>query len=602
MRSGNVLEASRLTVRLDCGGGRALDVVTDVSFTLQAGRCLAIVGESGCGKSVTALSVMGLLPETMYLASGTLRVDGLEVTELTEGEMQKVRGAKAAMIFQEPATSLNPVITVGDQIAEAVLLHRSVTKTEAQRAAGDWLDRVGLGADKAGRFAHELSGGQKQRVMIAMALACEPRVLVADEPTTALDVTLQAQILDLVERLCRETGVALLLITHDLALVRRYADRVALMYAGMVVEMRDTDAFFTAPRHPYAAQLLAAVPSREKAGRELPHIAGSVPSLEAMPEGCRYAPRCAQCAARCLGDVPAVSTDDGGWVRCCEKKPLSLPTAPALTETAGTSSSAVLEVSDLTVEYVRDGGLFKRAQTTRAVDGVSLRLEAGRTLALVGESGSGKTTLAKAVLGLLEPTGVRIGGSIVLNGRAAYDRRGRFDGRLRRFAQIVFQDPFASLDPRMSVGACIEEGLAALEAGMDRRERERRIAELLERVGLAPDAARRLPHEFSGGQRQRIAVARALAVRPQLLVCDEPTSALDVSVQAQVLNLLRDIQRDTGIAMLLITHNFAVVEYAAHRVAVMKDGRLVEAGNARDVLTHPRQDYTRTLLSAVPRL
>lgn len=595
-----VLRVENLTVRI--GSRNSLEAVTDVSFTLTKGECFALVGESGCGKSLTALSLMRLLPEGVHAQSGKVILSGTNLMALTEGEMQSVRGAKIAMIFQEPATSLNPVMTVGDQIVEAVRLHEAADRKTARARALEWLRRVGLDEPerRLSAFPHELSGGQKQRVMIAMALACEPDVLVADEPTTALDVTRQAQILDLLKELGKEKGVAILLITHDLALVRRYADRVALMYAGNIVESAPVKDFFERPLHPYAQLLLSAVPSADKSGRTLTGIAGAVPDLSAMPAGCRFAPRCPLAEASCGKTAPMLKKVAlERLVRCPKARVLELSSGRAL-EFSSSSEETVLKLTDVSVTYEAGGGLFSRKKAFEAVRGVTLELKAGRTLALVGESGSGKTTLAKAALGLL--TDARVTGGVEIAGSPAFDARGRFKHPLRAAAQIVFQDPFASLDPRMSVGELVAEGILAVRPETGKDEAKREVARLLERVGLPSGAFSRLAHEFSGGQRQRIAIARALAVRPRLVVCDEPTSALDVSVQAQILNLLRQIQAEEGVSYLFITHNFAVVEFMAHEAAVMRKGQVVEQGKAAQILTHPQHPYTRELLSAVPRL
>lgn len=595
-----VLRVENLTVRI--GSRNPLEAVTDVSFTLTKGECFALVGESGCGKSLTALSLMRLLPEGVHAQSGKVILSGTDLMALTEGEMQSVRGAKIAMIFQEPATSLNPVMTVGDQIVEAVRLHEAADRKTARARALEWLRRVGLDEPerRLSAFPHELSGGQKQRVMIAMALACGPDVLVADEPTTALDVTRQAQILDLLKELGKEKGVAILLITHDLALVRRYADRVALMYAGNIVESAPVKDFFERPLHPYAQLLLSAVPSADKSGRTLTGIAGAVPDLSAMPAGCRFAPRCPLAEASCGKTAPMLKKVAlERLVRCPKARVLELSSGRAL-EFSSSSEETVLKLTDVSVTYEAGGGLFSRKKAFEAVRGVRLELKAGRTLALVGESGSGKTTLAKAALGLL--TDARVTGGVEIAGSPAFDARGRFKHPLRAAAQIVFQDPFASLDPRMSVGELVAEGILAVRPETGKDEAKREVARLLERVGLPSGAFSRLAHEFSGGQRQRIAIARALAVRPRLVVCDEPTSALDVSVQAQILNLLRQIQAEEGVSYLFITHNFAVVEFMAHEAAVMRKGQVVEQGKAAQILTHPQHPYTRELLSAVPRL
>ena len=584
-----ILNVKNLSVQID--GPKPLTAVEDVSFSIRSGECFALVGESGCGKSLTALSLMRLLPDGLSVAQGEVVLKGTDLMELTEREMQAVRGDRIAMIFQEPATSLNPVMTVGEQIVEAVRLHENIGKEEAKQRALQWLTRVGLDEPQKrfDAFAHELSGGQKQRVMIAMALACRPDVVVADEPTTALDVTRQAQILDLLRELQKEHGIALLLITHDLALVRQYADRVALMYAGQIVEQSRVADFFENPTHPYARLLLSAVPSADKSAQALTGIAGSVPELSAMPEGCRFAPRCP--AMRSLAPCRLVR---------CFYPEVPVASRATFVTTATRTDETVLKLTDVSVTYGSRGGLFSRQKAFEAVSHADLTLSRGRTLALVGESGSGKTTLGKAALGLLE--NATVSGSVEIVGEEAFDTRGRFKQHLRSCAQIVFQDPFASLDPRMSVGELVSEGILALRPGLSKTDARRKVRELLDSVGLPSGAADRLAHEFSGGQRQRIAIARALAVEPKIVVCDEPTSALDVSVQAQILNLLREIQAEQGVSYLFITHNFAVVEFMAHEVAVMQRGRIVESGTAEDVLTHPQHAYTKTLLAAVPRL
>lgn len=595
-----ILNVKNLCVRI--GRQSALTAVSDVSFALHSGECFALVGESGCGKSLTALSLMRLLPQGVFVSSGEVRLHGNDLMRITESEMQQVRGARMAMIFQEPATSLNPVMSVGEQIVEAVRLHENLTRPQARQRALEWLRRVGLDDPerKIDAFAHELSGGQKQRVMIAMALACNPDVVVADEPTTALDVTRQAQILDLLKELQKERGIALLLITHDLALVRRYADRVGLMYAGQIVEQSSVEAFFSHPCHPYARLLLSAVPSADKSARTLTGIAGAVPELSNMPQGCRFAPRCPLTKPECLRHCPDMqSVSPGREVRCLHPKGV-ISTESGQVVNLPKARETVLKLENVSVTYSAAGGLFSRGRTFNAVQGASLELARGRTLALVGESGSGKTTLGKAALGLLENAAVT--GRVQIAGEEAFDVRGRFKRHLRSCAQIVFQDPFASLDPRMSVGELVGEGILALRPEISKLQVRSEVSRLLDRVGLPESAANRLAHEFSGGQRQRIAIARALAVNPAVVVCDEPTSALDVSVQAQILNLLREIQAADGVSYLFITHNFAVVEFMAHEVAVMQKGRIVESGYASDVLAHPTHPYTQALLAAVPRL
>ncbi|WP_337558595.1 ABC transporter ATP-binding protein [Duodenibacillus massiliensis] len=606
LKKHSMLDVKSLAVDFYLPSGK-VTALKDISFTVSPGETLALVGESGCGKSLTALALMRLLPAQAGVSAGDVVLDGVSLPDLPEDAMCRVRGAKMAMIFQEPATALNPVMTVGEQIAEVIRLHENPGKDVVRQKVLQWLTRVGIDKpeERIDAFPFELSGGQKQRVLIAIALAGNPDVVIADEPTTALDVTLQAQILDLLKDLQKERNLALLLITHDLAVVKRYADRVALMYAGEIVEEAPCSAFFASPLHPYAAGLLSAVPSTAKRGQHLSGIAGRVPNLNEMPAGCRFADRCAKAREACRkAPVPQVPVKGGPdrRVRCLN--PGRLPAAHAdVTESplTETGSHEVLRAEHLSVTFVKSRGLFKKPLLTPAVNDVTLTVREGETVALVGESGSGKTTLGKAVLRLIEGD-VRITGRVVCGGIEALTAKGEDLTKLRRANQMIFQDPFSSLDPRMSVGESITEGMRALGIGETKEERLKRAAGLLERVGLPASAAERLPHEFSGGQRQRIAIARALAANPRLIICDEPTSALDVSVQAQILNLMKAIQKETGVAYLFITHNFAVVEYLADRVAVMEKGRLVEAGDAAEVLCNPQAAYTKRLLKAVPRL
>jgi peptide/nickel transport system ATP-binding protein len=508
----SLLDVRDLTVRIG-----AKTPVDGVSFAIARGETFALVGESGCGKSMTALALMRLLPNAAQIAGGAVRFADADLLAKTEAEMRAVRGGKIGMIFQEPATSLNPVLTVGMQIEEALRLHAG---GDVQARVVELLAAVGIPDPqrRAGEYPFQMSGGMKQRVMIAMALAGEPELLIADEPTTALDVTIQAQVLDLLHELKTQRGMALLLITHDLGVVARMADRVGVMRDGKLVEVASTADFFRAPAHPYSRSLFAALPENL-----------DPPEQKSVPAG----------------------------------------------------RQALLDVRGLQVHFpIRRGLLQRTVAHVKAVDGVDLALAAGRTLALVGESGCGKTTAGKAILGLQG----RTGGTMKLDGEPV---AGLVPARM----QMVFQDPFGSLDPRMRVGEIVAEG-----------HRRADVAALLEQVGLTADMAGRYPHEFSGGQRQRIAIARALAVNPALLICDEPTSALDVSVQAQVLRLLADLQARLGLAYLFITHNIAVVDYLAHEVAVMYLGRIVERGTTEEVLRTPRHPYTQALLAAVPKL
>ncbi|WP_241081536.1 ABC transporter ATP-binding protein [Achromobacter xylosoxidans] len=528
--------------------------VKRLQLAISQRETFALVGESGCGKSMTALALLRLLPDAGRIAGGQIDLDGEDLNRLPESAMRGVRGGRIGIIFQEPSTSLNPVMRVGDQIIETLAAHTPLRGAAARARAIDWLRRVGIPEPerRVDDYPFQFSGGQKQRVMIAIALAAEPLLLIADEPTTALDVTVQAQVLDLLAGIQREIGMAVLLITHDLAVVRNVAHHVALMRGGEIVESASAEEFFRAPKHPYARQLFDAIPTFEKRGVPLSQAGRAAQ---------------AQDAARKRPREPGV----------------------------------VLDVQDLKVHYpVRKGPLRRVASWVKAVDGVTFTLRAGETLALLGESGCGKTTTGKALLRLID--GARISGRAMLQGQDLLTAdRARLQ-RLRQDIQIVFQDPYASLDPRMRVGDILDEGLESLRRGMGARERRDRAVRLVERVGLPANTLARYPHEFSGGQRQRIAIARALAVEPKVLICDEPISALDVSVQAQILDLLRELQDELGIAYLFITHNFGVVEYLADRIAVMDGGRIVELGEADAVLHAPRQDMTRRLLDAVPRL
>ncbi|BBL71347.1 ABC transporter ATP-binding protein [Methylogaea oryzae] len=518
-------------------GGQAVRAVDGVSFRIAKGECFALVGESGSGKTVTALSVLRLLVAGGRIVGGKAALEGTDLFRLSEWDMCRVRGSRVGVVFQDPMTFLNPVLTVGRQIAEAVALHRGLKGDALRTRVVELLDMVGLPDPQSryGAYPHQLSGGQRQRVMIAIALAGEPDLLIADEPTTALDVTLQVQILGLLKELQQRTGMALWLITHDLGVVAQIADRVAVMQSGRIVEQAPLKTFFERPQHEYTQKLLNSLPTVDGCGR-------------------RPAPE--------------------------ERRPL-------------------LAVEDFRVYYPVRKGVFQRVvDHVKAVDGVSFELEPGSTLALVGESGCGKSTLGKSLLGLIP----HHAGAIRFDGEDVTVARGEKRRRLCARMQIVFQDPYSSMNPRLIVGDIVAEGLDSLFPDMTRDERRERVERLLVQVGLPPEARLRYPHEFSGGQRQRICIARALAVEPKLLVCDEPTSALDVSVQAQIIRLLKQLQDDHGLSYLFISHDLAVVAELAHRVAVMRQGRVVEQGDARQVLLSPGHDYTRRLLAAVPRL
>jgi peptide/nickel transport system ATP-binding protein len=598
-------------------GDAVVRAVDGVSFDVKRGETFALVGESGCGKSMTALSIMRLLPDAAGIVGGAVELDGRDLLGLPESEMRAVRGGRIGMIFQEPALSLNPVMTVGEQVAEALRQHTTLVGAEVAARVLGLLEAVRIPdhARHKNEYPFQLSGGMKQRVMIAMALACNPELLIADEPTTALDVTIQAQVLDLLRELQSKRHMSMMLITHDLGVVAGMAHRVAVMYAGEIVESASREVFFSRPVHPYSRMLFESLPTGAKRGAPLAAIPGSVPSLTRAFTGCRFADRCDSAWELCRKSAPGFYDAGGGQMARCH---LYAPGAhkaegrrrkaePGASAAGGHPSSFIphpsvaaaplLAVRDLKVHFPVRKGLFKRIVAhVRAVDGVTLELEAGRTLGLVGESGCGKTTVGKGILRLVEPTD----GAVRFEG-VDFARIGRAELRThRKHAQIIFQDPYASLNPRMRIVETLEEGMTALGIGAGRGERQARIDALLGEVGLDPDVMLRYPHEFSGGQRQRIAIARALTVEPRLIICDEPTSALDVSVQAQILNLLKALQRKRGLAYLFITHNISVIEFLAHEVAVMYLGRIVERGSVEEVLAGPKHPYTRALLSAVP--
>ena len=609
-----LLQIENLKTWLD-SGGLPVRAVDGLSLTLERGETFALLGESGCGKSMTALSIMRLLPDAGRIVSGEVKLDGQNLLELPEIAMRTVRGRRVAMIFQEPALSLNPVLTVGEQIAEVLYRHSNLRGNEAIKRIMELLDAVGIpdAARRLREYPFQLSGGMKQRVMIANALAGEPDLLIADEPTTALDVTIQAQVLDLIRDLQKRTGMAIMLITHDLGVVSQMAHKVAVMYAGQIVETAQAQEFFDNPAHPYSRKLFASLPNADKRTGRLAVIKGTVPPLNREFQGCRFAERCDFAWNKCREIDPDWSTASRDHVVRCHLYDASAPSEGlevrgkeqnilareqgALVSLLTPADSSLLTVKDLKVYFPVHKGLFKRvAGYVKAVDGVTLEIKKGRTLALVGESGCGKTTVGKGILQLVPVTS----GSVLYNG-VDLAQLGRSELRAKRSEfQIIFQDPYSSLDPRMRVSDIIEEGMTALAIATSAEERSRRVDMLLEQVGLPTEMKQRYPHEFSGGQRQRISIARALAVNPKLIVCDEPTSALDVSVQAQILNLLKELQDKLGLAYLFITHNISVVEYLAHEVAVMYLGRIVETGSMEEVLNHPRHPYTRALLSAVP--
>ncbi|MFM2408990.1 MAG: hypothetical protein RL358_1732 [Pseudomonadota bacterium] len=601
-----LLNVHNLVTRLTSGAA----IVDGISFSIPAGKTFALLGESGCGKSMTALSLLRLLPDGVTNAGGSITLAGVALQSLTERDMQAVRGGTLAMIFQEPGLSLNPVMTVGQQIAEVIKLHDADVVDVTQRCIA-LLTQVGIhdAAHRVHQYPFQFSGGMKQRVMIAMALAGKPKLLIADEPTTALDVTIQAQVLQLLRATQANTGMAMLLITHDLGVVSENAHEVGVMYAGEIVERASRDDLFARPLHPYTQQLFAALPHGKRG--ELCAIKGSVPPLGSIKVGCRFAPRCEQAFTPCHTHTPVLSEVSSGCsVRChlydeliarssllVAKPHRSVPIALGYPPPA--SSSPLLTVSDLQVHFpVRKGLLQRVVGQVRAVDGVSFELAVGKTLAIVGESGCGKTTLGKSLLQLIKPTA----GSVQFAGEELVGVAGNALRHKRAAMQMVFQDPYASLNPKLRIAEILEEGMSAQGIAANSQARQAQIDKLLDLCGLPQAAKWRYPHEFSGGQRQRIAIARALAVSPKLLICDEPTSALDVSVQAQILNLLKSLQAELGLSYLFITHNLSVVEYLADDVCVMLKGRIVERGSTALVLGNPQHDYTKTLLAAVPKI
>ncbi len=575
--------------------------VDDVSLEIHRGETFVLLGESGCGKSMIALSIMRLLPHGGRIVAGELSLDGRSLRHLSEAQMRAERGGSIGMIFQEPMTSLNPVMTVGEQVAEAVRLHDAGNVSRVNERVVELFRAVGIPdpARRVREYPHQLSGGMKQRVMIAMALAGRPALLIADEPTTALDVTIQAQVLDLLKALQRETGMAILLITHDLGVVAEMADRVGVMYAGQLMEIKPVDAFFRAPAHPYSRKLFRSMPKADKRHLGLDVIPGIVPRLDQIFAACRFVDRCELAHERCREQLPPWRGPADNGYRChLEIDQIALADGASIPlADASTAGEPLLQVRELKVHFPIVKGVLRRVVGhVRAVDGIDLSIATGHTVALVGESGCGKTTVGKAILQLQRPTS----GQVMFDDTDLTEVSGARLRQLRREFQIIFQDPASSMNPRMLVEDIVAEGMQAQGVGGDRAGRRRRVEELLRQVGMQANAIDRYPHEFSGGQRQRIAIARALALRPRLIVCDEPTSALDVSVQAQVLNLLKQLQAELGLSYLFITHNLSVVAYLAHEVAVMYLGRIVEYGGVEQVLSAPLHPYTTALLSAVP--
>ena len=606
-----LLEITDLRTEIKLREG-VVHAVDGVSLSVDAGETLGIVGESGCGKTMTALSVMQLLPPGGQIAAGSVRLNGLEISALAESDLRNIRGNEIGMIFQDPLTSLNPTMTVGNQIAEAVILHRDVSRDQAMDRAVEVLDLVGIPRvrERVKEYPHQFSGGMRQRVMIAMALACEPKLLIADEPTTALDVTIQKQILELIDDLRRRLRMAVILVTHDLGVIAGRADRVAVMYAGKIAEISDTEMLFSRPRHPYTEALYQSLPDKAAdVGERLYSIPGLPPDLVNPPAGCRFAPRCRYAADRCRAEEPLLMGEVAGHEFRC-----FYPVGPSERQERGrlaaydgsTGEAApagpgiggmLLDVDHLVKDYPITKGavLQRRVGSLSAVADVTFTIRSGETFGLVGESGCGKTTIGKVVVGLEKPTG----GAISFDGRDLAKSSARAYRRERRNIQLMFQDSYASLDPRMRAGALLREPLAIQRIG-SRHEQAKRVEEMLDRVGLPRTAAERYPHEFSGGQRQRLGFARALMLNPRLIVADEPVSALDVSIQAQVLNLMKELQREFGLTYLFISHDLGVIRYLSDRIGVMYLGKLVEIGPAEEVYLRPAHPYTKGLLDSAP--
>jgi peptide/nickel transport system ATP-binding protein len=615
-----VLEVADLSVQFPSESG-PVHAVRNITYQVMPGEVLGIVGESGSGKSVSSLAVMGLLPASA-LVTGSVRFQGQELLGRPDKELSHIRGRKISMIFQDPLSALTPVYTVGDQLAEAILVHHDLSKDAAGKRAVELLDLVGIPNPKvrATAFPHEFSGGMRQRAMIAMAIANDPDLIIADEPTTALDVTIQAQILEVLHTARDTTGAAIIMITHDLGVVAGFADRITVMYAGKPVESGSVDEVFYRPRMPYTMGLLGSIPRLDMGERQpLTPIEGSPPSLVNLPTGCPFVPRCPMRVEVCSEVEPALLRVGSGepatgavgeHTAACHRSdeierlgltsvdvfPAQTPPETAVARVPRTQRPAVLEVDGLVRHFpLVKGAVFRRrVGTVQAVNGISLDVREGETLGLVGESGCGKTTTLMEVLNLVKPQA----GRIVVLGRDTAAMSGSARFAIRRDLQVVFQDPMASLDPRLPLGDILAEPLAT--HGVPGPERARRVRELLRLVGLRPEHANRYPHEFSGGQRQRVGIARALALQPKVLVLDEPVSALDVSIRAGVINLLEQLRADLGLAYLFVAHDLSVVRHIADRVAVMYLGTIAEIGEVDRVFEQPSHPYTQALLSAIP--
>ena len=641
-----LLEIKDLHTDIEIRSG-VVRALSGVDLVVNAGETLGVVGESGSGKTMTALSLMGLLPQGGRVSSGSMLLEGEDLTAMPPASVRKLRGTKVGMIFQDPLTSLNPTMKIGLQVCEPLRVHEKMPKKEALARAVEILKRVGMPRPESviNSYPHQLSGGMRQRVMIAMALVCQPRILIADEPTTALDVTTQMQILDLIDELRDEYQMGVILITHDLGVVAGHTDRVSVMYAGRIVETAPTKTLFTEPRHRYTSSLMAALPERALAERtRLFSIPGAPPSLTDLPVGCRFAARCLWATDQCRTAYPGLGGEGAHTYACFhpvlegDESPAALQArldaeraadeagagsadragaggaegtrlgsadragaggaqGPAAPPTEPALRGTLLDVKEASREYESAGsGFFKRDKgVVSAVDRVSITVRKGETYGLVGESGCGKSTVGRLIAGLEPPSG----GAIELDGRDLATLKGRDAVRIHRDVQMMFQDSYAAMDPRMRIDQILAEPMSIQRTG-DAQQIAERIMEILEQVGLTEEILDRYPHEFSGGQLQRIGFARSLTLAPDLIVADEPVSALDVSVQAQVLNLMKDLQEELGLSYLFISHDLAVVQYMADRIGVMYLGRIVEEGPAEEVVANPRHPYTKALIDSIP--
>jgi len=625
----DIAKIKHLSVGFQTTKGK-ITAVDDVSFSLTPGETLVLLGESGCGKSMTSLAMMRLLPsDALYGQDSAINFLDEDILNLPEEVMRTIRGRKLAMVFQEPMTALNPVLTIGEQLAEAILAHpsnihgpesselpqhdlpevlrhgmhnrRNISATVLKKRMTSLLREVEISEpeERLRQYPHQLSGGQKQRIVIAMAIACNPEILIADEPTTALDVTIQAQILALLRKLQQQYKMSLLLITHDLAVVKAMATHVCVMYAGHVVESAKASQFFKEQQHPYSQQLFMSLPSFDKRAQLLQTLIGCVPNMDALPSGCRFHPRCAHAFTPCSTIAPKLQSIKEGSVVRCHLYP-EHKTLPLLSihneeyQPRVLHDETILAVDNLKVHFKESHGIFPRVHAVfKAVDGLSFNLQKGKTLALVGESGCGKTTTSRALMRLQPITS----GKAFFCGKNIVDLHGRALREFRKKVQIIFQDPYSSMNPRMTIDDILAEGLQAQR--MSNAKIRLRQYELLDQVNLPRNSLSRYPHQFSGGQRQRLCIARALATKPLLLICDEPTSALDMSVQAQILNLLKSLQYEFGLSYLFITHNLSVVSYIADDVLVMQAGKAVEFGSTEQILKSPQNAYTNQLLSSV---